>query len=274
MSSSQEEGLLRMTKLVNHLMSRPDASPFCEPVAWRELELWDYPKIVSKMMDLGTIKRKLERSVYSTAHECAQDIRLVWSNCQLYNSDGSDFWLLAKSFSRRFEDKYRKLKAECKWSISFFSEYLRPLFKQCLFLCFTNLRTLLFHYTFIVDVGEPDPRTAELATASSPSSLRAETPEPEAPPPTSLDTKAALSERLFLLSGVELGHVITLIEQQAPQALEDVVGSNQVEIVMDALPPRTFAELDKYTRDKVGHRNVIDASHASGPPLKKSKKSK
>jgi Bromodomain extra-terminal - transcription regulation len=125
-------------------------------------------------------------------------------------------------------------------------------------------------------VGEPDLRTTELATASSPSSLRAETPEPEgAPSPTSLDTKAALSERLFLLSGVELGHVITLIEQQAPQALEDVVGtSHQVEIVMDALPPRTFAELDKYTRDKVGHRNGMDAGHASGPPLKKSKKSK
>jgi Bromodomain len=113
-TSSPLEGLRKMTKLVNHLMSRQDASPFCEPVAWRELELWDYPKIVTKMMDLGTVKRKLERNAYANSYECALDVRLVWSNCQTYNSDGSDFWLLAKSLSRRFEDRYKKLKSECK----------------------------------------------------------------------------------------------------------------------------------------------------------------
>jgi hypothetical protein len=30
-----------------------------------------------------------------------------------YNADGSDFWLLAKSLSRKFEDRYRKIKQEC-----------------------------------------------------------------------------------------------------------------------------------------------------------------
>lgn len=113
-TSSPQEGLRKMTKLVNYLMSRPDASPFCEPVAWRDLELWDYPKIVTKMMDLGTVKRKLERNNYANAYECALDVRLVWTNCQTYNSDGSDFWLLARSLSRKFEDRYRKLKLECK----------------------------------------------------------------------------------------------------------------------------------------------------------------
>ena len=62
-------------------------------------------------MDLGTVKRKLERGKYKTAADCAADIRLVWTNCKTYNADGSDFYLLAEGFSRRFEDKYKKVNA-------------------------------------------------------------------------------------------------------------------------------------------------------------------
>jgi hypothetical protein len=113
----QEEALKRMTKIVNSLLARNDCAPFREPVDWRGLELYDYPQVISKMMDLGTLKRKLERGHYTTAHQVAEDVRLVWFNCMTYNSDGSDFWLLAKSYARRFEDRYRKVKAECKFVI-------------------------------------------------------------------------------------------------------------------------------------------------------------
>lgn len=110
----QEEPLKRMTKIVNSLLARDDCAPFREPVDWRGLELYDYPQIITKMMDLGSIKRRLERGNYSTTHQVAVDVRLVWSNCMTYNADGSDFWLLAKSYMRRFEDRYRKVKQECK----------------------------------------------------------------------------------------------------------------------------------------------------------------
>ena len=39
----------------------------------------------------------------------AEDIRLVWANCMTYNQDGSDFFLLAKNLSKKFEEKYAKL---------------------------------------------------------------------------------------------------------------------------------------------------------------------
>lgn len=77
----QDEPLKRMVKIVNSLLARPDIAPFREPVDWRGLELYDYPKVISKMMDLGTIKRRLERGQYATAHQVAEDVRLVWSNC-------------------------------------------------------------------------------------------------------------------------------------------------------------------------------------------------
>lgn len=112
----QEEddpALIRMHSIVDKFLARPDSGPFREPVDWRGLELFDYPVLITHPMDLGTIKRKLERREYTNAATCAYDVKLVWKNCQTYNSTGSDFWLLAKSYARRFEDLYRKVRQEC-----------------------------------------------------------------------------------------------------------------------------------------------------------------
>jgi hypothetical protein len=79
----QEEPLKKMGKIVNSFFKSPDAVPFLEPVDWRGLELYDYPEVVKQPMDLGKIKRKLERKQYDTAAECASDIRLVWANCMV-----------------------------------------------------------------------------------------------------------------------------------------------------------------------------------------------
>lgn len=65
-----------------------------------------------KMMDLGTVKRKLERGNYQTIGECAEDIRLIWKNCKTYNLEGSDFYVLAENHSKKFEERYKRIKAE------------------------------------------------------------------------------------------------------------------------------------------------------------------
>lgn len=62
-----------------------------------------------------TVKRKLERHEYKTAAQCAYDIKLIWKNCQKYNAEGSEFWILAKSYLRRFEDQFRKVRYERTW---------------------------------------------------------------------------------------------------------------------------------------------------------------
>jgi len=101
-----------MKKIVDKLMKRQDAVPFLEPVDWQGLGLVDYPKMIKKPMDLGTVKKKIEENEYASVHACAEDIRLVWSNCKKYNQDGSDFFNLAESLSKRFEDQFAKVKAE------------------------------------------------------------------------------------------------------------------------------------------------------------------
>ena len=106
---------------------------------WKALGLVDYPDIVKRPMDLGTIKKKLENGItmlssqsfsliktfiriYTSVHsltrllisptgsynkidDVANDIRLVWTNCMLYNRDGSEFYHLASAFAKHFEGK-------------------------------------------------------------------------------------------------------------------------------------------------------------------------
>ena len=139
----QVEPLKRLMKIINAFLSRPDIGPFREPVDWRGLGLDDYPKIVKHRMDLGTVKRKLECQSYHMATQCADDIRLIWSNCMAYNADGSDFWMLAKAFQRGFADRYRKVDKNvstiiivCVLSCSVFVLYCEVLF--WFFLDFTH----------------------------------------------------------------------------------------------------------------------------------------
>lgn len=250
----QDEPLKRMAKILNHLWNKPDSLPFREPVDWRGLELYDYPDIIDKMMDLGTIKRRLERNQYSTAHQCAEDIRLVWDNCMTYNADGSDFWLLAKSYSRRFEDRYRKVMAE-------------------------------------FDVGEDfEPDGAKDTSASSFFKPRSKSPKPSGgadesstgrpDSPTmsslagtpSLDARANFAANIFLLSGVELGHVMTKLDLECPKALE-AWGEAKMEINVDAIPADVFANVNSYVQTKVGNRSLMDESEYVEIPKKKKRKS-
>lgn len=90
MTASIKLGFTEMLKVVCSMLSRNESMVFREPVDWKSLGLLDYPEIVQKPMDLGTIKRKIENDDYNTVEDIATDVRLVWSNCMLYNRDGSE----------------------------------------------------------------------------------------------------------------------------------------------------------------------------------------
>jgi hypothetical protein len=63
-------------------------------------------------MDLGTIRSKLESDKYKDLEDAANDVRLVWKNCMLYNQEGSDFYILAENMSKKFEDKLAKVEKD------------------------------------------------------------------------------------------------------------------------------------------------------------------
>lgn len=86
----QTENFADFLKIIVSIMSRREAQPFREPVDWKALGLYDYLDIVKYPMDLGTVKSKLENNLYPTINDAANDVRLVWTNCMLYNRDGSE----------------------------------------------------------------------------------------------------------------------------------------------------------------------------------------
>ncbi len=47
----------------------------------------DYFDIISKPMDLSTIKKKLTHNVYANANSFVEDMNLIWNNCYKYNGE-------------------------------------------------------------------------------------------------------------------------------------------------------------------------------------------
>ena len=56
------------------------------------LNIPDYPEIVKRPMDLGTVKKKLEAGAYDERGPSAfvADAQLAFENCLLYNPRGSE----------------------------------------------------------------------------------------------------------------------------------------------------------------------------------------
>lgn len=90
--------------------------------------------------------------------------------------------------------------------------------------------------------------------------------------PPSLEAKTKFGSNLFRLTGVQLGHVLQLLDLRCPRALErpvnanDVmnnasngnggdgvsnIGGEEVEINVDAMDLRTFYELDSYVKERI-----------------------
>lgn len=57
------------------------------------------------------VKAKLEDGKYDRVEDVARDIRLIWSNCILYNSPGSEFGRLATGLAKKFEERFSKVRS-------------------------------------------------------------------------------------------------------------------------------------------------------------------
>ncbi len=78
-----------MAQLIQSLLDLGDSADFRNPVDWKSFNLVDYPIIIKKPMDLGTVKKNLNNNLYETVEDCLKDIDLIWTNCKTYNKDNS-----------------------------------------------------------------------------------------------------------------------------------------------------------------------------------------
>ncbi|KAG7536177.1 Bromodomain [Arabidopsis suecica] len=96
--------------LLRFLMEHRVGWLFEEPVDPVKLEIPDYFSVIRKPMDLGTVKSKLLKNVYSNADEFASDVRLTFSNAMLYNPPGNEVHTIAKEIKEIFEVRWKLLK--------------------------------------------------------------------------------------------------------------------------------------------------------------------
>ncbi|KAI1724874.1 bromodomain-containing protein [Ditylenchus destructor] len=66
------------------------AYPFIQLPSRRELP--DYYEVIEKPMDLNRIKKKIKDGRYNSLDDMTEDVRLMCSNAQKYNTDGSEIF--------------------------------------------------------------------------------------------------------------------------------------------------------------------------------------
>jgi hypothetical protein len=166
-----------------------------------------------------------------------------------------------------------------------------------------NLILMFVFFLSSVDCGadlkpgdEKSPDGAPSSSSKSKDSKQAATPDtPSSVPETSsstatptkplpLDTRAQFGANLFLLSGVELAHVIVQLERDCPTALEhlpEVDGVDgkcldppRLEINVDAIPASLFEELSHYVEARVGTKGAVETPVKSEDSASRPKKRK
>ncbi|EHA8586188.1 transcription factor GTE9 [Cocos nucifera] len=99
--------------ILRKLMNHPAGWVFNQPVDPVKLNIPDYFSIISKPMDLGTVKHKLASKQYSSTHLFAADIKLAFSNAMRYNPPGNDVHIMAKELDNIFSSRWKSL--EGRW---------------------------------------------------------------------------------------------------------------------------------------------------------------
>ncbi|KAK6827895.1 hypothetical protein PG990_009534 [Apiospora arundinis] len=97
--------------LLSRMLSGPGfwtrlVGPFRQPVNPVEDGVPDYLDKVTKPMDLGTIKDKMDRGQYKGDEEFVSDVRQIFTNCFTYWTDKDPMWATCEKFQKTFEEKY------------------------------------------------------------------------------------------------------------------------------------------------------------------------
>ncbi|KAJ1664138.1 hypothetical protein EV178_004350 [Coemansia sp. RSA 1646] len=76
-------------RILLRLQAQPSALEFLAPVDPIRQGVPTYPLIVKTPMDLGTVRKQLDRNIYTSVNEFRRDVNLVLANCFLFNKPGT-----------------------------------------------------------------------------------------------------------------------------------------------------------------------------------------
>ncbi|CAG8556475.1 5279_t:CDS:10, partial [Acaulospora colombiana] len=96
------EHLKQCNNIIRELKHHSNAAPFLEPVDPVKYGIPDYFDIIKKPMDLGTVDTKLNNVEYGNVDAFIADVRLIFSNCILYNGPAHQYSIFAKELDNVF----------------------------------------------------------------------------------------------------------------------------------------------------------------------------
>eukprot|EP00940_MAST-03C_sp_MAST-3C-sp2_P001074 g1074.t1 len=79
---------------------------FAEPVDPEKHGLKNYREIITRPMDLGTIRKKMSRGLYKTPQKFYADVKLTFDNAMTFNPEGTDVHDIAKRFMEQFDKDF------------------------------------------------------------------------------------------------------------------------------------------------------------------------
>ncbi|KAK4804138.1 hypothetical protein SAY86_003955 [Trapa natans] len=96
--------------ILDRLQKKDTHGVFSEPVDPEELP--DYHDIIKHPMDFGTVRNKLEGSVYANLEQFEKDVLLICSNAMQYNSPDSIFFRQARSMQELAKKDFENLRQD------------------------------------------------------------------------------------------------------------------------------------------------------------------
>ncbi|XP_068500005.1 transcription factor GTE4 isoform X1 [Phaseolus vulgaris] len=109
--------------LLEKLMKHKHGWVFNTPVDVEGLGLHDYFDIIPHPMDLGAVKSRLNKNLYKSPKEFAEDVRLTFRNAMTYNPKGQDVHVMAEQLSDVFEERWAVIESNYNHDMRFDLDY-------------------------------------------------------------------------------------------------------------------------------------------------------
>lgn len=218
--------------------------------------LTDYPQIIKHPMDLGTIRTRLKKgNHYKTLYQVAEDVRLVWQNCMTYNADGSDFYKLAQSLQKRWDERYTKLLNECQAKQTPAASGGSK----------TANAAAVSNAASSNGAGTAAAGTTTTAATTTPANVTSGSTGGGAftsSEKVSLQERREFAKSLYSLSKEDLGKVLVEVDAKCPAALVRNASEDEIEFNIDKIPASVLQELTRFVKSTAA--NATTTTNTTG----------
>ena len=108
--AAMEKDLTPCHAVIEEMVTSDDSWPFLYPVNTKQFPT--YKKIIKNPMDLMTIKKRLGDKTYRTRDDFCSDVRLIFSNCEIFNEDDSPVGKAGYAMKSLFNTRWAELIAQ------------------------------------------------------------------------------------------------------------------------------------------------------------------